>query len=84
MTLPRAILPIALTRSNTCPDCRVPKPCVAGSNPAGGAAKSWSTACAGMREARPSTTLDIYAHYTQPADQHAAATLAHTLDTPTP
>ena len=36
-----------------------------------------------MREARPSTTLDIYAHYTQPAE-HAAATLAHTLDTPTP
>jgi integrase len=38
------------------------------------------TAAGRLGHARPSTTLDIYAHYTQPADQHAATTLADALD----
>ncbi len=41
------------------------------------------TAAGRLGHARASTTLDIYAHYTQPADQHASATLAHSLDVPT-
>jgi len=31
------------------------------------------------QHARASTTLDIYAHYTQPADQRASDTLANIL-----
>jgi integrase len=38
------------------------------------------TAAGRLGHARPSTTLDIYAHYTQPADQHAATTLTDALD----
>jgi integrase len=33
-----------------------------------------------LGHARASTTVDIYAHYTLPADQHAAATLADVLN----
>jgi integrase len=33
-----------------------------------------------LGHARASTTLDIYAHYTQPADQHASDTLAGVLN----
>jgi hypothetical protein len=33
-----------------------------------------------LGHARASTTVDIYAHYTIPADQHAAATLADVLN----
>jgi hypothetical protein len=32
-----------------------------------------------LGHARASTTLDIYAHFTQPADQHAAAIMATAL-----
>jgi integrase len=42
------------------------------------------TAAGRLGHARASTTLDIYAHYTQPADRHAAATLADALDHATP
>lgn len=38
------------------------------------------TAAGRLGHARASTTLDIYAHYTQPGDQHASATLADSLD----
>lgn len=38
------------------------------------------TAAGRLGHARASTTLDIYAHYTQPADRHAATTLANALD----
>lgn len=38
------------------------------------------TASGRLGHARASTTLDVYAHYTQPADRHAAATLADALD----
>ena len=38
------------------------------------------TAAGRLGHARASTTLDIYAHYTQPADQRASATLANSLD----
>lgn len=38
------------------------------------------TAAGRLGHARPSTTLDVYAHYTQPADRHAAAALADALD----
>jgi integrase len=41
------------------------------------------TAAGRLGHARASTTLDIYAHFTQPADQHASATLADSLDAPT-
>lgn len=34
-----------------------------------------------LGHARASTTLDIYAHYTEPADQRASDTLANRLDT---
>jgi integrase len=37
------------------------------------------TAAGRLGHARASTTLDIYAHYTEPADQRAAATLAKSL-----
>ena len=39
------------------------------------------TAAGRLGHARASTTLDIYAHYTQPADQRASETLANSLDT---
>lgn len=39
------------------------------------------TAAGRLGHARALTTLDIYAHYTQPADQHASATIAGSLDT---
>ena len=39
------------------------------------------TAAGRLGHARASTTLDIYAHYTQPADERASATLANSLDT---
>jgi integrase len=39
------------------------------------------TAAGRLGHARASTTLDIYAHYTQPADQRASDTLAGSLDT---
>ena len=38
------------------------------------------TAAGRLGHARPSTTLDVYAHYTQPADRRASDTLAHSLD----
>lgn len=38
------------------------------------------TAAGRLGHARASTTLDIYAHYTQPADQRASTTLANSLD----
>jgi integrase len=38
------------------------------------------TAAGRLGHARASTTLDIYAHFTQPADQHASSTLADSLD----
>ena len=38
------------------------------------------TAAGRLGHARASTTLDIYAHYTQPADQRASDTLASSLD----
>jgi integrase len=38
------------------------------------------TASGRLGHARASTTLDVYAHYTQPVDRHAAATLADALD----
>lgn len=38
------------------------------------------TAAGRLGHARASTTPDIYAHYTQPADQRASATLANSLD----
>jgi len=38
------------------------------------------TASGRFGHARASATLDIYAHYTQPADQRASATLANSLD----
>ena len=38
------------------------------------------TAAGRLGHARASTTLDIYAHYTQPADQRASSTLANSLD----
>ncbi len=38
------------------------------------------TAAGRLGHARPSTTLDVYAHYTQPADRHAASVLADSLD----
>jgi len=38
------------------------------------------TAAGRLGHARASTTLDIYAHYTQPADQRASTTLADSLD----
>ncbi len=38
------------------------------------------TAAGRLGHARASTTLDIYAHYTQPADQRASNTLANSLD----
>lgn len=38
------------------------------------------TAAGRPGHARASTTLDIYAHYTQPADQRASSTLAGSLD----
>ena len=33
-----------------------------------------------LGHARASTTLDVYAHYTQPADQQASDTLASVLN----
>jgi hypothetical protein len=39
-----------------------------------------SRAFGAVGHARASTTLDIYAHYTQPADQRASTTLADSLD----
>ncbi len=39
------------------------------------------TAAGRLGHARASTTLDIYAHYTQPADQRASDTLANSLAT---
>lgn len=39
------------------------------------------TAAGRLGHARASTTLDIYAHYTLPADQRASDTLASSLDT---
>jgi integrase len=41
------------------------------------------TAAGRLGHARASTTLDIYAHYTQPADQRASDTLANSLKPPT-
>lgn len=38
------------------------------------------TAAGRLGRARASTTLDIYAHYTRPADQRASNTLAASLD----
>ena len=38
------------------------------------------TAAGRLGHARASTTLDTYAHYTQPADHRASATLANSLD----
>ena len=38
------------------------------------------TAAGRLGHARASTTLDIYAHYTQPADERASTTLANSLD----
>ena len=38
------------------------------------------TAAGRLGHARASTTLDIYAHYTQPADLRASDTLASSLD----
>jgi integrase len=38
------------------------------------------TAAGRLGHARASTTLDVYAHYMQPADQRAAITLAGSLD----
>jgi integrase len=38
------------------------------------------TAAGRLGHARASTTLDIYAHYTHPADQRASNTLANSLD----
>lgn len=38
------------------------------------------TAAGRLGHARASTTLDIYAHYTQPADQRASTTIANSLD----
>lgn len=38
------------------------------------------TASGRLGHARASTTLDMYAHFTQPADRHAATTLADALD----
>lgn len=38
------------------------------------------TAAGRLGHARASTTLDIYAHYTQPADQRTSTTLANSLD----
>jgi integrase len=40
------------------------------------------TAAGRLGHARTSTTVDIYAHYTEPADQRAAATLADALAPP--
>jgi integrase len=39
------------------------------------------TAAGRLGHARASTTLDIYTHYTEPADQRASDTLANCLDT---
>lgn len=38
------------------------------------------TAAGRLGHARASTTLDIYAYYTQPADQRASTTLVNSLD----
>ncbi len=38
------------------------------------------TAAGRLGHARASTTLDVYAHYTQPADERASVTLAGSLD----